>query len=105
MFTLTQLSLVAQSASSVFSQLDPGAKAGLLFAALGAVTAVVITLGCVGWSAANSMHRRRLEADMKRDMLDRGMTADDIAKVIESAAPPEGGVDRWIASWGKNKKC
>jgi hypothetical protein len=38
-------------------------------------------------------------------MLDRGMTADEIAKVIESATPPEMGFDRWVASWCKNKKC
>ncbi|MEX2171014.1 MAG: hypothetical protein WD851_16970 [Pirellulales bacterium] len=105
MSALTQLSLVAQSASGMFSEIEPAAKAGLLFASLGALTLIVITFGCVGWNVANAMHRRRLEADLKRDMLDRGMTADEIAKVIESAAPPESGVDRWVASWGKNKKA
>ena len=105
MFALTKLSLVAQSAGGLFSDLDTDHKFALMLTTIVAVTGVVITLGCVGWSAANAMHRRRLEADMKRDMLDRGMTADDIAKVIESATPPESGVDRWIAGWGKNKKC
>jgi hypothetical protein len=106
MSALTQLSLVAQSGGNgIFEKLDPGAKSGLIFFGLLAATAIVITLVCVGFSAANAMHRRRLEADLKRDMLDRGMSADEIAKVIESAAPPESGVDRWVASWGKHKKC
>jgi hypothetical protein len=105
MSAISQMLLVAQSASGYLSEIRPDAKAGLLFAALALGTLIVIVLGCVSWSVANSMHRRRLEADLKRDMLDRGMTADEIAKVIESATPPEKGFDRWVASWGKNKKC
>jgi len=37
-------------------------------------------------------------------MLDRGMTAEEITQVIETAPPPEDGVERWIASWGRCKK-
>jgi hypothetical protein len=34
-------------------------------------------------------------------MLDRGMTAEEIEQVIE--ARPKEGIDRWIATWKKNK--
>jgi hypothetical protein len=40
---------------------------------------------------------------MKRDMIERGMSADEITKVIEAAMPPEDATQRWIASWAK--KC
>jgi hypothetical protein len=36
-------------------------------------------------------------------MLDRGMSADEIAKIIESAMPPEDACERVIASWAKKK--
>jgi hypothetical protein len=104
---LLNVTLLAQTVQSIpesgglFSGMDPDHRFGVMLAIILAVTLVVIVLGCVGWSAANSMHRRRLEADMKRDMLDRGMSADEVAKVIEAAPPPEGGFDRWMASWGK----
>lgn len=38
-------------------------------------------------------------------MIERGMSADEIATIIESASPPEDGYQRWIASWGKQKKA
>jgi hypothetical protein len=41
--------------------------------------------------------------DLKRDMIERGMSADEIAKVIESATPPDDATQRWIASWAKKK--
>jgi hypothetical protein len=44
-----------------------------------------------------------VEAEMKRDMIERGMSADEIAKIIEAASPPEDGTQRWIASWARKK--
>ena len=40
---------------------------------------------------------------MKREMIERGMSADEITKVIEAAMPPEDATQRWIASWAKKK--
>jgi hypothetical protein len=42
---------------------------------------------------------------MKRDMIERGMSAEEITKIIESASPPEDATERWSASWGKKKAC
>lgn len=105
MLSNIEISVLAQSVSGFFSGIEPDERFVLALLAILMSTVVLITLGCTAFSAANSMHRRRLEADLKQDMLDRGMTADEIAKIIESAAPPENGVDRWIASWCKHKKC
>ena len=50
------------------------------------------------------MHRRRLENELKKEMIDRNLSSDEIATIIEAAPPPEDGLDRWIASWGEKKK-
>lgn len=107
---LLNVSLLAQEAvpsiaepGGIFSRLHGDELFGIVLAIVLGVVVTVITLGCVGWSAANTMHRRKLEADLKREMLDRGMSADEVVKVIEAASPPEGGFDRWMASWAKKK--
>jgi hypothetical protein len=75
----------------------------LALVAIGCVTAVIISLAGIAASVVSAVHRRRIEENLKQDMLDRGMTADEIVKVIESAAPPEDATGRWIASWCKKK--
>ena len=44
----------------------------------------------------------RQEIEFKREMLDRGMTAEEIEQVVE--AKPKEGVDRWIDTWKRKKK-
>jgi hypothetical protein len=104
---LMNLTLFAQQAlpsapetEDLLTGIDPGFKAGLLFAVLVAATVIIITLWCVAWNFGQVMHRHRIEAELKRDMLDRGMSADEVAKVIEATAP-QGVAERWVAS--KNK--
>jgi hypothetical protein len=99
MNALLDLTVFAQE-GNFYTNLDKGAQAGLLFAVLIAATVIVITLWCVAWTFGHSMHRHRLEAELKRDMLDRGMSADEVAKVIEATAP-QGVAERWVAF--KNK--
>lgn len=70
---------------------------------IGCGTGVLISLAGITASVINSVHRRRIEESLKQDMLDRGMSAEEIVKVIESAAPPEDAAGRWIASWCKKK--
>ena len=66
--------------------LDLGPGQGFLaFAiAIGCFTGVVITLVALVSASITSINRQRSEADLKRDMLDRGMSADEIAKVISA---------------------
>jgi len=46
----------------------------------------IVTSGIV----VNAIHRRRAETDLKRELLERGMSADEIATVIR-ATPTRGG--------------
>jgi hypothetical protein len=59
---------------------------------------VLILAGVLGgmWKAVKE---KQIEADLKRDMLDRGMSAEEIQQVIE--ASPQSGFDRWMGSWCK----
>jgi hypothetical protein len=61
----------------------------LVIVALGCITGVIITLACLISSAISSVHQRRLEIELKREMLDRGMSADEVAKVIETTVPDQ----------------
>jgi hypothetical protein len=86
-----------------FFGLGQGQRFVVIIVAIGCATALLLgTLGIIT-SAINTVHRRRAEMELKREMIDRGMSADEIAKVIESAAPPDDATQRWIASWAKKK--
>ena len=87
------------------SDLDPNKRFTLITVVFGCATGVICTIVVFVSGTINSIHRRRVEADMKREMIERGMSADEIAKIIESASPPEDGTQRWIASWAKSKKA
>lgn len=89
--------------SSMFSNLDGDNKFALITVVVGCATGVLCMIVVFVSSTIDSMHRRRLETDMKREMIERGMSADEIAKIIESASPPEDGTQRWVASWAKPK--
>jgi hypothetical protein len=87
-----------------FFGLGQGQRFVVIIVAIGCATAVLLGTFGIITSAINSVHRRRAEMELKREMIDRGMSADEIAKVIESAAPPEDATQRWIASWACKKK-
>jgi hypothetical protein len=53
-----------------------GSFIGVILGSLGLVTSMV-----------NSIQRHRAELAFKREMVERGMSADDIARVIEAASP------------------
>ncbi len=104
---LTVLTVAATSdpwEGSIFEGLDANQRFVLLLTAIGVVTGILITLLSFLYSALDAAHRRRTEANLKREMLDRGMSVDEIVKVIEAAAPPEDATGRWIASWCKSRK-
>ena len=100
---LTRIPMLADWATSAMSELDPSKRFALIVVVVGCATGVLCTLvGCIS-GTINSIHHRRVEADMKRDMIERGMSADEITKIIEAAMPPEDATQRWIASWAKGK--
>lgn len=101
---LNRLPLVAGSIFDSLSDLNLNNRFALIVVVVGCATGVICTLVVFASTTINSMHRRRLEADMKREMIERGMSADEITKIIEAASPPEDGTQRWIASWANKKK-
>jgi hypothetical protein len=90
-------------AGNLLSGLSPDQRTGILVVAIGCATGAILGLGGMIYCAVDSMHRRRMELGLKREMIERGMTADEIAKIIECAAPLEDATQRWIASWGDKK--
>jgi hypothetical protein len=75
----------------------------LLIIGIGCGTGIILgTFGILS-GAISSVYRRRAEMELKRDMIDRGMSAEEIAKIIESATPPEDATQRLIASWARKK--
>jgi hypothetical protein len=104
---LCNIPVLAQAASgwmTWLSELKPDERFALLVVVIGCATGVICTVVVCVSGTINSIHRRRVEAEMKRDMIERGMTADEITKIIESISPPEDATQRWIASWAKSKK-
>jgi hypothetical protein len=100
---ITKTPMLADWATSALSDLDSSKRFALIVVVVGCATGVVCTLVGSISCTVNSIHRRRLEADMKREMIERGMSADEITKIIEAATPPEDATQRWIASWAKRK--
>ena len=88
-----------------FFGLDQEKRFVLMLVAIGCTTGVICTVvGCVS-SAVSSIHRRRLDHELKQDLLDRGMNADEVAQVVE-ASPPNDFLERWASGakkWGR--KC
>jgi len=90
--------------TNTFSDLDPNKRFSLLVVLVGCATGVICTAIVFLSATIISIHNRRMDAAMKREMIERGMSAEEISKIIESAAPPEDGTQRWIASWAHKKK-
>jgi hypothetical protein len=79
--------------SMEFFGLDQGQRFVLMIVAIGCATGIILGLAGILYSAFDGIHRRRLYADLKREMIDRGMTADEIVRIIE-ATPPEDATER-----------
>lgn len=99
-----EIMLLAQAAGNWLSEpffgLDQDQRFVILIIAISGATVILsIAVGMIT-GLVNSLHRRRMEADIKQDLIDRGASAEEIAKIIECTAPKDG-LDRWVASWGK----
>jgi hypothetical protein len=89
----------------LFTDLMPAQRFALLVIAIGCGVGLVLGLVGIVAHTVGSIHRRRAEMELKREMIERGMSADEIATIIESATPPEDATQRLIASWAKPKKA
>jgi hypothetical protein len=62
------------------ASLDEGLVFAVLFFAMAGLVAIVTTM----FATIYGMHKSRLEDSLKRELLDRGMTADEIVAVIRA---------------------
>jgi hypothetical protein len=69
--------------------MSPIGTMAILFMVVVAVVAAITIIGCVVYA----MHKNRLEHGLKRELLDRGLSADEIATVV-SAKPSKGDLPR-----------
>ncbi|MBA3480812.1 MAG: hypothetical protein H0T51_03260 [Pirellulales bacterium] len=102
--TLAASSATGDPWADTFFGLDANQRFVALLTVVGCVTGVIISLAGIIYAAFDASHRRRTEANLKREMLDRGMSVDEVVKVIEAASPPEDAAGRWIASWCRGRK-
>lgn len=93
--------LLAQESNvqSFFAGFDSEQRFVLTIIGIGCVTLVLVALGSVLAGVWSAVRTKQIETDLKRDMLDRGMSAEEIEKVI--SAMPQSGFDRWLGSWCK----
>lgn len=76
--------------------LDSDERFVILLVAIGCATAVVLGMGIIFGTVSSTIHRRSKEIELKTEMLDRGMSADEIAQVVE-ATPPTDFLERWAS--------
>jgi hypothetical protein len=96
--------LLAQEAvvesGTFFSDFDSNQRFVLAIVGLSGAIFLILILGGVLAGVWSSFKEKQIEADLKRDMLDRGMTPDEIQKVIE--ATPRSGFDKWWTNLGND---
>ena len=85
-----------------FFGLDSEGRFVVILVVIGCTTAILISLGGMFAGVWHSIKHKQIEAELKQDMLDRGLSSEEIEQVIE--ARPREGIDRWINSWGKKQK-
>lgn len=97
-FTLLAQDVASQSSDnpwvSLLAGFDSDHRFVLLIVLLLSVVGVLITAISVAAHTIGTIQRRNCEARLKQDMLDRGMTAEEIATVVEST-PPTDFLERW----------
>jgi hypothetical protein len=89
----------AVSSETFFSGFDSNQRFVIAIVGLSGAIFLILILGGVIAGVWSSFKEKQIEADLKRDMLDRGMTPDEIQKVIE--ATPRSGFDKWWTNLGK----
>lgn len=75
----------------------------VLLVAIGCMTALCIVITGIVAGVYASMKSRRQDVELKQEMLDRGMSAEEIAEVIK-AAPVDDVASRWVETWRQKKK-
>lgn len=98
---LAQTEAAEPATQSLLDRLGDDQLFVVLLVAIGCGTAIIIALFAISAGVWNSTRQKQVEAELKQDMLDRGMSADEIEKVVK--AQPKEGLDHWMEVWAKKK--
>lgn len=93
--------VVADAWSDSFFGLDNDERFVILIIIIACSTGLLLGLAGIIGGVWHSVKHKQIEAELKQDMLDRGMSAEEIEKVVE--ATPKEGIDRWISAFYKKK--
>jgi hypothetical protein len=96
------LAQVQHISSGWFSDMDTTYRFVITLAIIVCLTIIMISIFALVTTLFSSLHRERAQAELKREMLDRGLSAEEIAQVIESRTP-ESFLDRWASNRGKGE--
>ena len=88
---------------STWIGLDEGQRFVVLLVVIGCGTGLVLGLTGIIAGVYAAMQNSRNQMELKQDMLDRGMSADEISEVIK-AAPVDDAASRWVEGWFNKKK-
>lgn len=91
-----------QSTQYFFGINDPTHRFVVLLVCIGCLTLVSLIVFTAVATCWNSVRQKQIEAELKQDMLDRGMTAEEIEQVVK--AQPKEGLDHWMEVWAKKKR-
>lgn len=79
--------LLAQSTTDIFSGLDQNQRFALIIVVIGCATGVIcVIIGCLA-GVAKSIQRGRAETDLKRDLVERGLRAEEIERIVAAKMP------------------
>lgn len=90
MFLLAQAQDIAtpqNTFAGAFSQMAGEHQFVLILVSVTCLTAMVIATVSIIFGVFYNLHRKSCEHELKRELLDRGMSAEEIATIIQATAP------------------
>lgn len=70
-----------------FSGFDEGQRFVLFIVAIGCSTGIIISLGTLIVSLAKRIHHQQTTVQLKQDLLDRGLSADEVVAIVNAGEP------------------
>jgi hypothetical protein len=90
--SLLQLAEATETATNtlggLINELSPGDRAPAVVMTIVAGMVLVMVVAAIVSKTACRIHKARLEDTLKRELIDRGFSADEIAKIVETSALP-----------------
>ena len=81
--------MIPNMIKDLLSNVSPDDVFPLIIVSIGCMTAIVITIGIAITSTINAIHRRNATNRLKREMLELGLSSQEIEQVVQAAPPLE----------------